>query len=59
MYISGIRISTVMIGSMRAGLHSRTPCLRAMDAAILNESSFESTAWNEPSYRVALKSLSG
>ena len=48
-----------MIGSMRAGLHSSTPALSAMEAAILNESSFESTAWNEPSYKVALKSLSG
>ena len=38
-----------MIGSMRAGFAWWTPSLSAIDAAILNESSFESTGWNEPS----------
>ena len=48
-----------MIGSSSPGLHSRTPFLSAIEAAILNESSFESTVWNEPSKSVALKSDSG
>ena len=59
MYASGMRISTAMIGSRRAGFAWWTPSLSAIDAAILNDSSFESTGWNEPSYSVALKSDSG
>ena len=46
---SGMRISTAMIGSSRAGFAWWTPSLSAIEAAILNESSFESTGWNEPS----------
>ncbi len=42
-------MSTAMIGSRRAGRQSITPFFRAIDAAILNDSSFESTVWNEPS----------
>ena len=38
-----------MIGSIRAGLALWTPSLRAIEAAILNAISFESTGWNEPS----------
>ena len=38
-----------MIGSSSAGLQSMTPFFRAIEAAILNDSSFESTVWNEPS----------
>ena len=48
-----------MIGSSSAGLALWTPSFRAIDAAILNAISFESTGWNEPSYSVALKSDSG
>ena len=46
-----------MIGSRSTGFACRTPSLSAIDAAILNESSFESTGWNDPSYSVALKSI--
>ena len=49
MYASGIRISMSMIGSSSAGLACCTPSLRAIEAAILNDSSFESTVWNDPS----------
>ena len=59
MYCSGMRTSTVMIGSSRTGFACSTPSLSAIDAAILNDSSLESTGWNEPSYSVALKSTSG
>jgi hypothetical protein len=38
-----------MIGSSSTGRAWSTPSLRAIDAAILNESSLLSTAWNEPS----------
>ena len=46
---SGTRILTTMIGSWSTGLQSMTPFLSAIDAAIWNERSFESTVWNEPS----------
>ena len=59
MYASGTRTSTFMIGSSSTGLACWTPSLSAIEAAILNDSSFESTVWNEPSYSVALKSDSG
>ncbi len=49
MYCSGTVTVTAMIGSRSAGLQSMTPFLSAIDAAILNDSSFESTVWNEPS----------
>ena len=49
MYASGTRISTTMIGSSSAGFAWWTPSLSAIDAAILNDISFESTGWNEPS----------
>ena len=48
-----------MIGSRSTGLAARMPSFSAIDAAILNESSFESTVWNDPSYSVALKSDRG
>ena len=49
MYCSGTVTSTAMIGSSRAGFAWSTPSLSAIEAAILNESSFESTVWNDPS----------
>jgi hypothetical protein len=45
-----------MIGSSRVGRARDMPSLKASDAAILNDSSFESTWWYEPSNTVALKS---
>ena len=59
MYASGTRIVTAMIGSISAGFALWTPSFRAIEAAILNAISFESTGWNEPSYSVALMSDSG
>ena len=38
-----------MIGSSSAGFALWTPSLSAIEAAILNDSSFESTGWNDPS----------
>ena len=49
MYCSGTVTSTAMIGSSRAGFACSTPSLSAIEAAILNDSSFESTGWNDPS----------
>ena len=48
-----------MTGSSSVGRARDMPSLKASDAAILNDSSFESTAWNEPSKTVARKSTIG
>ena len=42
---SGVSTSTAIIGSSSTGLALRMPSLNAIDAAILNAFSFESTSW--------------
>ena len=49
MYSSGTRTSTSMIGSRRTGADSWMPLRVASWPARRNESSSESTVWNEPS----------
>ena len=48
-----------MIGSNITDLACLQPSLKAIDAAILNAISEESTSWYEPSTNVALKSITG
>ena len=48
-----------MTGSSSVGRARDIPSLKASEAAILNESSFESTWWYEPSNTVARKSTIG
>ena len=59
MYSSGTVISTFIIGSNITALACLHPSLNAIDAAILNAISDESTSWYEPSTNVALKSITG
>src|SRR5438105_11382541 len=56
---SGITTSTFMIGSSRAGWPLRMPSLAAIEPAMVNAISLESTSWYEPSTRVALTSTTG
>ena len=42
---SGVSTSTAIIGSSSTGVALRMPSLNAIDAAILNAFSFESTSW--------------
>ena len=58
-YSSGTVISTFIIGSSNTDLACLHPSLKAIDAAILNAISEESTSWYEPSTNVALKSITG
>ena len=48
-----------MTGSSSVGLARVIASLNASDPAILNESSLESTGWNDPSMTVTLKSTTG
>ena len=59
MNCSGMTTSTRMIGSRIAGLAFSTASLTAMEAAILNAISLESTSWYDPSKTVALTSTIG
>ena len=54
MYSSGVRTSTAMIGSSSTGSALRAASLSAIEPAILNAISEESTSWEAPSSRVAL-----
>ena len=56
---SGMVTSTRMTGSRIVGSAFSTASLRAIEPAILNAISDESTSWNEPSKRVALTSTMG
>ncbi|TMF52640.1 MAG: hypothetical protein E6I24_00525, partial [Chloroflexi bacterium] len=56
---SGMTTSTFMIGSSSAGWPLRMPSLAAIDPAMVNAISDESTSWYEPSTRVALTSTTG
>ena len=53
---SGVVMVTFIMGSNRTGLALSTAFLNASEPAILNAISDESTAWNEPSSKVTLKS---
>ena len=59
MNCSGIVTSTRIIGSSTAGLAFSTASLIAIEAAILNAISDESTSWYEPSKTVTLTSTIG
>ena len=59
MFSSGVSTSTAIIGSSRIGLARRMPSLNAIDAAIRNAFSFESTSWYEPSNSVTFTSTTG
>ena len=48
-----------MIGSSIVGRARAMPSLNASEPAILNDSSFESTSWYEPSNTVTRKSTIG
>ncbi len=56
---SGVSTSTAIIGSSRTGVAFLMPSLNAIDAAILNAFSFESTSCDEPSNSVTLTSTTG
>ena len=56
MCASGITTSTFMTGSSRTGDARRAAVRNAIDAAILNATSDESTSWDDPSYNVTLTS---
>ena len=56
---SGVTTSTRMTGSRMTGSALATAALAAIDPAILNAISDESTSWYEPSMRVALASMTG
>ena len=56
---SGMITSTLMIGSRIAGSALLKASLTAIDPAILNAISDESTSWNEPSKSVTLTSTTG
>ena len=59
MYSSGVATSTDMIGSRSAGLALRRASLKAIEPAILNAISEESTSWYLPSVRIARTSTVG
>ena len=56
---SAIVTSNFMIGSSNIGLAFRAADCNAIEPAILNAISDESTSWNEPSYKVAFISTIG
>ena len=56
---SGIVTSTRMIGSRMAGSALSKASLTAIEPAILNAISDESTSWYDPSWRVTLTSTTG
>ena len=56
---SGIVTSTRIIGSSTTGLALATASLIAMEPAILNAISDESTSWYDPSISVTLTSTIG
>ena len=49
MYSSGVTTSTCMMGSRSTGLARFTASLKAIEPAILNAISEESTSWYDPS----------
>ncbi len=55
----GACTSTDMIGSSSVGRARLIASRKASRPAILNDSSFESTSWYDPSYTVARKSTTG
>ena len=59
MYSSGVVTSTLNTGSNITGLAFVAACLSAIDPAILNAISDESTSWYDPSYRVTFTSTKG
>jgi len=59
MYSSGTTTSTRITGSSSTGPALFAASLNAIDPAILNAISFESTSWNEPSYSVTRTSATG
>ena len=59
MYSVGTVISTLIIGSNITALACLHPSLNAIEAAILNAISEESTSWYEPSTNDTLKSITG
>ena len=59
MYSSGVTTSTDMIGSSSTGLALRRASLKAIEPAILNAISEESTSWYLPSVRTARTSTVG
>ena len=59
MYSSGTTTSTRITGSSSTGCAFFAASLNAIDPAILNAISFESTSWYEPSYSSTLTSSIG
>ena len=55
----GVSTSTAMMGSLMIGPAARFASLNAIEPAILNAISFESTSWYEPSKTTTLKSVMG
>src|SRR6266705_968683 len=58
-YSSGVHTSSSRMGSSRAGRAFGLTFRKARIPAILNDCSFESTSWYEPSYSSTLKSTTG
>ena len=58
-YSSGVTTSTDMTGSRSFGFARFMPSLKAIEPAILNERSLESTSWYEPSISSTLTSTTG
>jgi hypothetical protein len=56
---SGVSTSTAIIGSSSTGLARRIPSLNAIEPAMRNAFSFESTSWYEPNTSVAFTSTTG
>ena len=50
---SGVTTSTCMIGSSKTGFARFTASFKAIEPAILNAISLESTSWYEPKVRIA------
>ena len=55
-YSSGVVTTTFMIGSVSTGSALRIASLKAIEPAILNAISDESTSWYEPSLSVTFTS---
>ena len=58
-YSSGVTTSTFMIGSSSTGFALAKPSLKAIEPAILNAISLESTSWYEPSVSATFTSTIG
>lgn len=56
---SGVSTSTAIIGSSSTGFARRIASLNAIEPAIRNAFSFESTSWYEPNVRCTLTSTTG